>query len=111
MLDNNFTTDFTDMRWRRARKAHCCTACDRTIQPGERYRKIVGKWDGYFGESRLCRVCAEIFDVLMDRAGPGDAVAFDLDCGQSWEDVFREPPPDDVAALAFALPLDWEPAA
>lgn len=44
----------------RARKPHKCYECNRRIQPGEEYNRVVGKWDGEFGQYTFCSECHEI---------------------------------------------------
>jgi hypothetical protein len=89
---------------RRARKDHRCSACYGAIQAGEQYRRIASVTREGWDTCLQCRVCAEIFDRLLDLARPGEGVAFALDCGEEYED-----PPPDLAALAFALPQDLAP--
>ena len=43
-----------------ARKVHVCYECRAEIQPGERYQRVVGKWDGEFSSHRFCLPCWEI---------------------------------------------------
>lgn len=51
-----------------ARKAHRCYECSRTIQPGERYEKVVGVWDGDFGTYKTCRHCLDLRKFVQERA-------------------------------------------
>lgn len=88
--------------WPRARKEHRCNACRETIKPGDRYRREGYVFDGYKGTNIHCRRCWEIIEALLDKCEPDEGIDFDLDCGEVWED-----PPEDVAALAFALPKDF----
>jgi hypothetical protein len=41
-----------------ARKTHCCCECSSEIQPGERYEKAVGKFDGIFESYKTCLPCS-----------------------------------------------------
>lgn len=41
----------------RARKHHRCNECGGTIQPGEQYEAVAGKWDGRFMTSATCPDC------------------------------------------------------
>jgi len=50
-----------------ARKTHRCSECGRHIQPGERYAKVAGKWDGRFGTFRRCSNCESVANALKDR--------------------------------------------
>jgi len=45
---------------RTARKQHKCTECRCTIEPGERYEVISGKWDGEFLRYKTCRKCISL---------------------------------------------------
>lgn len=87
---------------RTARKEHQCSACDETIAPGHRYVAISGVWDGSPGSFKHCLRCHAITDAIY--AAGGDGVQIDLACGHDWEEAFGGPPPENVAALAFALP-------
>lgn len=61
---------------KRCRKPHRCDECKRTIEPGESYERIVGKWEGDFETWIFCDECREIsaefsegartFNVLWD---------------------------------------------
>jgi hypothetical protein len=42
---------------RRARTAHRCDECQRSIEPGERYEHVRGKWDGQVGSFDTCTRC------------------------------------------------------
>lgn len=45
---------------RKARKAHTCFECHRTIQPGEHYEVVSGKWDGSISTYHTCAECVDI---------------------------------------------------
>ena len=47
-----------------ARKARKCSECRRMIQPGERYFKVVGKWDGMFDVFSRCCYCEAVAKEL-----------------------------------------------
>jgi hypothetical protein len=49
----------------KARKRQLCDECLRSIEPGEDYRKICGKWDGHFLTFKTCPGCID----LAKRAG------------------------------------------
>jgi hypothetical protein len=88
--------------WPRARKPHRCDACRETIKPGEKYRREGHVLDGGMWTSMHCHRCWRIVEALFV-ARPREVIDFDLNCGEVWED-----PPEEVAALAFALPKDFE---
>jgi len=46
--------------WPKARKAHKCCECGRTIQPGEKYMCISGIWDGRPSRFKTCTECANL---------------------------------------------------
>jgi len=43
-----------------ARKPHKCCECGETIQPGAKYEKTVGKWDGRWETYKTCHTCLAI---------------------------------------------------
>lgn len=95
-----------DRRFLVARKAHRCIGCNETIAAGERYHIDVCAWEGTVDRFKHCARCWAMIEALWKRNrdnGEGYlAVDFTLDCGEVWRS-----PPDDVAALAFALPQDF----
>ena len=95
-------------RWRKARKTHVCCACAEPIRPGDRYHYISYVFDGSAGSYKHCARCWSIYEAICAAYGQDawEHVELELDCGTLWE---REigPLPDDVAALAFALPGDF----
>lgn len=44
----------------KARKAHRCCECYVTIQPGERYERHTGLWDGEINTYRWCSRCSDV---------------------------------------------------
>ena len=51
---------FFQERHVRARKVHRCCECGRAIQPGERYQKVIGVWDGRFDQFCRCSHCEAV---------------------------------------------------
>lgn len=91
-----------DGRWVRARNQHECMACDEAIATGATYHRVDSLYDGAWSHWVHCARCWRIWEAIESRAREdGDFVAIDprLDCGEVWDG-----PPEDVAALAFALP-------
>jgi len=43
-----------------ARKEHVCCECGETIQPGTRYERVDGVWDGEWSIFCTCLTCANI---------------------------------------------------
>lgn len=94
-----------DEEHRIAGKAHRCDACHETIAKGHRYVRFFGVWDGMAESVKRCLRCQAIFDHLVVRGNEADMYpAQRLDCGEGYRDHWGEDPPDDIAALAFALP-------
>ena len=90
-----------------ARKQHTCDACGETIKPKQRYLRIFGVWEGEAQTIKHCWRCHQLAEALFD-AGV-ESIDLELNCGETWDQAFGAPPPDDVAALAFALPEDFQP--
>lgn len=65
----------------KARKPHKCYECSRTIEPGERYQRFVGKWEGEIQRYDTCASCEEIRTVFS--CGEG------WTWGQLWEDMYE----------------------
>ena len=90
---------------RRARKVHVCGVCAETIQPLQRYTLTTLIYDGQVIAVKRCARCETLYRHLLDMADTqNEWPAVDLSCGDSYEDVFDEPPPLEIEALAFALP-------
>jgi len=47
-----------------ARKEHKCAECGRAVEPGQRYEKVVGKWDGRLGFFKTCSRCTALREHL-----------------------------------------------
>lgn len=95
---------------RRARKDHTCDACEETISTGHRYMRVGIVFDGKGESVKRCLRCQAIHDHLKEM-GKGDTwPAEKLDCGESYESHWDGPPPNEIAALAFALPGETERA-
>jgi hypothetical protein len=82
-------------------------ACREAIEPGHRYIRTAMLFDGRWDHMKHCVRCSAMLVAIQTRwreAGE-DVVYIDahLDCGESWADLFGEPPPE-IQALAFALP-------
>ena len=89
-------------KWRKARVAHRCCSCREAIQPGQHYHYYSGIWDGEPESYKHCGRCWTIVEALFERSI--EPVDLTLNCGMTWEGAFREDPPPNVAAMAFALP-------
>lgn len=49
---------------RAARTRHVCTECCGWIEPGERYQRAVGVWDGVFSVYKTCPDCSALRDYI-----------------------------------------------
>ena len=52
--------DFYELTYPKARKAHICMECYRTIKPGEKYELIKGKCAGEFEVFKTCVGCMNL---------------------------------------------------
>jgi len=93
--------------FRRARKDHLCCACGERIDPGHRYHFTSGIWDGYAYSFKHCLRCWTMFEFLVQENYP-DLVDLDLNCGESYEDIFGKAPPEGIQALAFISGADMQ---
>ena len=94
-------SDFRVDAWVKARKWHRCFACRETIRGGDMHHVVSQKSDGEIGRYRHCARCWAIIEALW--AAGAESVAWDLDCGETWEENFDDLP-EHVAALAFETP-------
>lgn len=94
----------------KARKEHACDACSEPIRVGDLYSYTFGVWCGAADVIKRCARCDLLVEYLRSLASCDDDVDLRLDCGHSYEDIHAEPPPDWVAALAFATPDDAQKA-
>lgn len=96
--------------WRKANKEHKCCACGEAIRKGDRYHYVSGIWDGEPSWFKHCARCWLMYEAIVGNSDHGDEgqVVLTLDCGMSWEEVFDEPPPPKVAALAFLTPEEGQ---
>lgn len=80
-------------RWRVAVKEHRCYACRETIRIKDKYHYTSGIWDK---EPDSYKHCARCWKLLEHLSKTGEAVRFDLNCGEVYEG--SEP---EILALAF----------
>jgi len=45
-----------------AKKSHTCCECFEPIEPGEKYERVDGKWDGHMDTYKTCLTCVRIRD-------------------------------------------------
>jgi hypothetical protein len=95
------TYDVYDETAVRARIAHRCGACGETIRCGDRYTKVHIVFQASAETIKRCLRCQAIHEHLRG-LDPGETWPDErLDCGQDYEADWGEPPPDEVARLAF----------
>ena len=88
-----------------ARKLHTCHACDELISPGYHYVRLGMVFDGHAKTIKRCMRCQRLHEHLRVKGAKMDMYPAErLDCGETYQDHWGEDPPDDIAALAFALP-------
>ena len=98
-----------------ARKEYKCGACGEAIRVGDSYSYTFIVFEGEASNVRRCARCQKIHLHLRDkcrdlrrRTGDDKWPADRLDCGEDYEENWGEEPPEDIAALAFALPGEVE---
>jgi hypothetical protein len=91
-----------------ARKPTQCQACDETIPAGAKYTRVGILFEGHWDTVKRCQRCEKIHAHLVEERSESDEWPNDrLDCGHGYEEMHGgEAPPDEIAALAFALPGD-----
>lgn len=101
----------------KARVAHQCSACGEGIRPGDVYHYTFYIYDGNKNTIRRCARCEVLYRALVklhnserpeveDVEVPG--VAPELDCGHTFEQVFKREPPPELARLAFLTPAEMQ---
>jgi len=96
--------DVYDERFPRARKEHECEACGETIRAGDQYARVAIVFDRSAETVKRCMRCQRLHEHLRVTCDDDTWPAERLDCGDLYEDVHTGPPPEEIAALAFALP-------
>jgi hypothetical protein len=92
----------------KARKAHRCDACGDTIDPGHFYHRVSWVFDGSANSVKRCLRCEAIHKHLRGKA-PGETWPSErLDCGETYEDHWGGPPPENIARLAFLTGKDLQ---
>ena len=57
----------------KAKKEHCCCECKKTINVGDEYVRITGKWDGVCRTYKTCLHCENLRHLMYKK--------FDINCG------------------------------
>jgi hypothetical protein len=60
---------FYNVEHRRAKKAHNCCECARSISIGEKYYYVSGKWVDHIGCYKTCSHCKVVQDYLTEQCG------------------------------------------
>jgi len=58
--------EFVERNEYTARKQHRCCECGRKIEPGTRYIRYSGKWDGEFMTYKRCESCDDLAESLEE---------------------------------------------
>lgn len=96
----------------RANKEHQCSACEGPIPGGHIYVLHKIFFDGRWSTVKRCLRCDFLYHTLNDKllaASDGDAAAdVRLNCGHTYEEQWNEPPPPELARLAFMTPDEMQ---
>lgn len=83
----------------KARKEHKCQACGETIKRKHTYWSVGALFEGRWETIVRCERCQYLHQHLR---GLGDLWPDErLNCGETYQQVWGEEPPDDITALAF----------
>lgn len=86
MADCDEPFEFSVRTFPVARKEHKCSECNKVIQRGEKYERVVGKYDGDIEAFKTCLVCAEIADTFScDGRMYGGYFWESFDEGECWQ--------------------------
>src|SRR5690554_6021028 len=69
MIDHNEMVEVLSDTKPVARKVHRCGECQREIQPGEQYEKIVGIFEGQMDTYKTCLHCVAVREWLSQVCG------------------------------------------
>jgi len=104
------TNEVESSTTQRARKEHRCCACRETIRVGDLYRRTFVVYEREPETFKHCLRCTAMFDAIIRAQRGADldywerGVAWRLDCGHDWQEMFDDDPPPEVARLAFLTP-------
>lgn len=106
--------DVYNETWRTARKGHVCSACSMPVDKGHRYCHVTTIYDGMVTHYKRCLRCQALHEHLRDKCYESDSRGYSdqlwpdeqLNCGMDYEEEWRQPPPPEIAKLAFWLPGD-----
>jgi hypothetical protein len=99
--------DVYDERVSKARKAHVCSACERSIDPGQLYVRVRWVYDGSADGVKRCGACQLTHEHLRGLGRDRDMWPDEtLSCGLEYYEEWDADPPDGVAALPFLTAQD-----
>lgn len=80
-------------------------ACKETIPKGNTYHRVKSLYDGSWSSVERCERCEKIHSHLNTLMYETDEYPDSrLDCGHTYQERWGKEPPEEIAALAFALP-------
>lgn len=103
MADGADMAEFFRSTKQKARKAHQCDECRRTIEPGETYERHFGIYEGESFTGKTCAHCAVLVDWLTENCGGVLYHAVIEDVEEHVRDYRRM----DLARLVVAAKNDW----
>ena len=74
-------SEFFEITEPKARKPHKCYECGIMINPGDRYERVAGKWEGEFATFETCLFCVEVRKVFSC----GESVSY----GELWDSMIE----------------------
>ena len=92
----------------RANKDHRCDACRETIPAGHYYARVSVIYDHQAKTYKRCFRCQRIHVHLRGLGGYEMWPDERLNCGEEYATEWGGEPPEEIAALAFALPEELQ---
>lgn len=89
---------------RTAQVSHTCSACAETVLPGHTYWVVAWVFVGKAQSVKRCERCQTIHLHLREKGNGEMWPAERLNCGEGYLDHWGSEPPEEISALAFALP-------
>lgn len=101
-VDPEYVYAVYDERFPRAAKDYPCVACKEVIRKGDRYAKVFAVWCDGKDHLRRCLRCQEMHTQLRKTLMESEQWPDErLNCGETYEQHFERPPPEELARLAF----------
>jgi hypothetical protein len=80
-IDNYDSAEFVSETFPIARKEYKCCECGEAIEPGQKYQRYMGKWDGEFEAFITCMGCYRIRMQYCRRGWEFGGLAYQIgDC-------------------------------